>query len=95
MPFPLVEDKVLAHGFTPLNNSKALPLILFCGTPYPAARGFWEAVKSDLHPFRSVGETIFREGKEQIDAWMRDKPSVKCYGLSLGGALAYYLGKVV
>lgn len=90
---PLVEDKVLAHGFTPVNNSKALPLILFCGTPYPAARGFWEAIKSDLHPFRSVGETIFREGKEQIDAWMGDKPNVKCYGLSLGGALAYYLGK--
>ncbi len=89
----LVEDKVLAYGFTPLDNEKALPLILFCGTPYPAAKGFWEAVKSDLHPFRSVGETIFLEGKDSIDAWMGSKPKVKCYGLSLGGALAYYLGK--
>ncbi len=89
----LVENKVLAYGLTPLDNEKALPLILFCGTPYPAAKGFWEAVKSDLHPFRSVGETIFLEGKDSIDAWMGPKPKVKCYGLSLGGALAYYLGK--
>jgi hypothetical protein len=89
----LVEDKVLAYGLTPLDNEKALPLILFCGTPYPSAKGFWEAVKSDLHPFRSVGETIFLEGKDSIDAWMGSKPTVKCYGLSLGGALAYYLGK--
>jgi hypothetical protein len=89
---PLVEDKILAYGFTPLNNEKALPLILFRGTPYPAARGFWEAIKSDLHPFRSVGETLFIKGRKSIDAWMGDKPSVKCYGLSLGGALAYYLG---
>ena len=90
---PLVEDKVLAYGLIPVNNPKALPLILFCGTPYPAAKGFWEAIKSDLHPFRSVGETIFLQGKERIDAWMENKPSVNCYGLSLGGALAYYLGK--
>ncbi len=92
-PIPLVEDKVLAYGFTPVHTGKALPLILFCGTPYPAARGFWEAVKSDLHPFRSVGENIFLEGRDRIDAWMGDKPHVKCYGLSLGGALAYHLGK--
>jgi hypothetical protein len=89
----LVEHKVLAYGMTPLDNEKALPLILFCGTPYPAAKGFWEAVKSDLHPFRSVGETIFLEGKESINAWMGSRPKVKCYGISLGGALAYYLGK--
>lgn len=90
---PLIEDKVLAHGLTPINHPQAEPLILFCGTPYPAAPGYWEAVKSDLHPFRSVGETIFLKGKETIDDWMRDKPHVKCYGHSLGGALAYYLGK--
>jgi len=89
---PLVVDKVLAYGFTPIDNPKALPLILFCGTPYPAARGFWEAIRSDLHPFRSVGEDIFRKGRDSIDAWMAKKPSVKCYGLSLGGALAYHLG---
>jgi len=89
----LVEYKVLAYGLTPLENEKALPLILFCGTPYPAAKGFWEAIKSDLHPFRSVGETIFLKGKDSIDAWMGSRPQVKCYRLSLGGALAYYLGK--
>ncbi len=93
VPISLVEDKVLAYGLTPVENPKALPLILFCGTPYPAARGFWEAVKSDLHPFHSVGETIYRKGKTRIDAWMAKKPLVKCYGLSLGGALAYHLGK--
>ncbi|MBS0649083.1 MAG: hypothetical protein JSS10_07680 [Verrucomicrobia bacterium] len=92
-PIPLVEDKVLAYGLTPVSNPKALPLILFCGTPYPAAKGFWEAIKSDLHPFRSVGESIFLEGRERIDAWMNKKPQVKCYGLSLGGALAYHLGR--
>jgi hypothetical protein len=92
-PITLVKDKVLAYGLTPLKNQKALPLILFCGTPYPAAKGFWEAVKSDFHPFRSVGETLFMQGKNRIDAWMNQKPRVNCYGLSLGGALAYHLGK--
>ena len=93
LPISLVEDEVLAYGLTPVDNPKADPLILFCGTPYPAGRGFWEAIKSDLHPFRSVGETIYRKGKSRIDAWMAKKPHVKCYGLSLGGALAYHLGK--
>ena len=92
VPISLIEDKVLAYGLTPIEHPKADPIILFCGTPYPAAKGFWEAVKSDLHPFRSVGETIYKKGKLRIEAWMAKKPHVKCYGLSLGGALAYHLG---
>ncbi len=90
---PLVENKIVAHGLIPL-NPEAEPLILFSGTPYPAATGFWQAVKSDLHPFRPVGEDIFLQGKHHIAAWMDGKTHVNCYGMSLGGALAYHLGNL-
>jgi hypothetical protein len=88
---PLVQNRMMAYGLIPLDGSD--PLLLFCATPYPAAQGFWEAIKSDLHPFRSVGENLFLEGGEAIDHFMQGKTHVQCYGVSLGGALAYHLGR--
>ena len=93
-PIPLVKNRVLAYGLTPIENSQTDPILLFCATPYPAAQGFWEAIKSDLHPFRSVGENLFNQGLDAITAWMEGKSHVQCYGVSLGGALAYHLGRI-
>lgn len=90
---PLIEDQVYAHGLIPLDHPDAYPILLFRGTPYPAARGFTEAVFSDFHPLASVGETIFKKGKRRINDWMAGKSEIKCYGISLGGALTYHMGK--
>lgn len=90
-PIPLIQNQITAYGLTPLDGSD--PLLLFCATPYPAAQGFWAAIKSDLHPFRSVGETLFLQGSGALELWMKDKLHVQCYGVSLGGALAYHFGR--
>ncbi len=89
---PLIEGKIRAYGLDPTQD-KASPMLVFQGTPYPAASGFFEAIWSDLHPTKSVGEDIFKQGKPQIDQWLAGKEKVECYGLSLGGALAYHAGQ--
>ncbi|HNA62240.1 MAG TPA: hypothetical protein PKW79_04110 [Rhabdochlamydiaceae bacterium] len=89
----LVEDEIHAVGLIPTAHQDAYPILIFRGTPYPAAKGFWKAVFSDLHPFRSVGEDLYQAGKKNIHLWMEGKPHIKCYGMSLGGALCYHLGK--
>lgn len=86
----LIEHKIVAYGLESMEND--VPLLIFRGTPYPAAAGFFEAMWSNVHPIRSVGEDIFLQGKPVLDAWMQGKPWVECYGLSLGGALAYHAG---
>ncbi len=88
---PLIMGKMVAYGLIP-KHSQNVPLLLFQGTPYPSASGFWNALMSDLHPFRSIGEDIFLKAKPFIEEWMRGKEGVKCYGLSLGGALGYHFG---
>ncbi len=90
---PLLRDQIHALGLIPLSNKEAYPILIFCGTPYPAAKGFWESLVSDLHPFRSVGESIYLAGKKNIHTWMEGKPHIKAYGISLGGSLCYHLGK--
>lgn len=90
---PIVKDAFLAYGLKAIESPHSDPLLLFCPTPYPAAQGFWEAIKSDLHPFYTVGENLFHQGKEVLENWMKDQKHVHCYGVSLGGALAYHLGR--
>lgn len=90
---PLVKGKIFAYGLTPLKEGEGNPILCFRGTPYPAALGFWEAILSDFHPFQSIGYDIFSSGKDTINHWIQDKTHVLCYGLSLGGTLAYHLGK--
>lgn len=89
---PLVKRKILAYGLTPVNHPKARPILLFCGTPYPASRGFWHGIKSDIDPFYWVGWELFKKGKPRIDDWMQKHEEVDCFGVSLGGALGYYAG---
>lgn len=89
---PLVQGEVYAYGMQPVDEAQALPILIFRGTPYPSAQGFLEAIWSDLHPIKSIGEEIFEKGKIELDQWMEGKPKVECYGMSLGGALAYHAG---
>jgi hypothetical protein len=88
---PLGKENIKAYGLEPQDGSA--PLLLFPPTPYPAARGFWEAIKSDLSPFHSVGETLFKKGESELSHWMQGKSSVQCYGVSLGGAMAYLFAR--
>ncbi len=89
---PLIEGEIWAYGLEPVEEKKAPPILIFRGTPYPAAPGFLEALWSDLHPVKSIGEEIFQKGKPHLDKWMESKSKVDCYGMSLGGALAYHAG---
>ncbi len=90
---PLVKGEINAYGLEPVDdNPKASSILVFCGTPYPAASGFLEAIWSDLHPIKSIGEEIFQQGRAELDRWMEGKSKVDCYGMSLGGALAYHAG---
>ncbi len=90
---PLVRDEIYAYGLEPIDEPKADPILIFQGTPYPAAHGFLEALWSDLHPIKSIGEEIFTQGKPALDLWLTGKEKVDCYGTSLGGALAYHAGQ--
>lgn len=93
---PLIKGQIHAYGLEPISDSegsaKASPVLIFRGTPYPAASGFLEAIWSDLHPVKSIGEEIFQKGRCELDRWMEGKSHVDCFGMSLGGALAYHAG---
>ncbi len=89
---PLIRGQIYAYGLTPETDSLAHPILIFRGTPYPAAKGFLEAIWSDLHPIKSIGQEIFDKGRPALDLWMADKSKVDCFGMSLGGALAYHAG---
>ncbi|MGR3973143.1 MAG: hypothetical protein QRY72_00985 [Candidatus Rhabdochlamydia sp.] len=89
---PLIEDKIIAYGLTPIDCEKAPSLLIFRGTPYPAAPGFLEALFSDFHPACSIGKDIFEAGREKLDLWMKGRGKINCFGMSLGGSLAYHMG---
>ncbi len=91
---PMIDGEIYAYGLEPQDEPRAKPILIFRGTPYPAARGFLEAIWSDLHPIKSIGEEIFEKGSHALDLWMQGKEDVDCYGLSLGGAIAYHAGQV-
>ncbi|MGH2638626.1 MAG: hypothetical protein ACRDF4_05010, partial [Rhabdochlamydiaceae bacterium] len=52
---PLIESEIYAYGLEPIDEPKAFPILIFRGTPYPAAKGFLEAVWNDLHHIKSIG----------------------------------------
>lgn len=89
---PLVKGEIYAYGLEPQGEPHAAPILIFRGTPYPAAQGFLEALWSDLHPIKSIGQEIFEKGRASLDRWMEGKEKVDCFGMSLGGALAYHTG---
>lgn len=85
-------DRVFSYGLTPLNHPEAHPHLIFMGTTYPAGQGFGTQVSTDLKPFETVGESIYRTGKARILEWM-DVQTKKIYvnGVSLGGSLSLIL----
>ena len=89
---PLIKGEINAYGLEPQDEPRAVPILIFRGTPYPTAQGFLEALWSDLHPIKSVGQEIFERGRAALDSWMEGKEKVDCFGMSLGGALAYHAG---
>lgn len=89
-------DPYYACGLAPLENPSAVPHLVFMGTPPPTTRGVTHAEFTDVIPGRSVGESVYQEGKETIEGWVDDivaitgkKPHV--YGQSLGGSLCQML----
>jgi len=82
-------DRVFAYGLEPLINKNAQPHLIFMGTTYPAGQGFWEQIKSDLRPFRTVGYSLYKSGRKKISEWI-DKQNKKpgACGVSLGGTLS-------
>lgn len=88
---PLIAGKINAYGLEPQTPDMS-PILVFRSTPYPAAAGFLEAILSDFNPTQSIGEDIFEKGRPALDKWIHGKAKVECYGMSLGGALAYHAG---
>ena len=87
----VLSGEIKAFGLTPSNqNPKAHPVLIFRGTPYPALPGFLDAVLSDVHPWKDVGEDLFEKSKSNLANWITGKVKVDAYGISLGGALASF-----
>lgn len=84
-----------AWGFVPQEEEKAFPLLLFRGTSYPSDEGAYIDYKADFTPGLSIGELIYREGKENIRAFIERFPEkiIQLHGQSLGGALALLTGE--
>lgn len=81
---------VSAIGLTPVDDMQASPILSFLGTTYPAGNGFSATIKADFTPNMSVGEDVYRQGKEKIGLWFTNKNNVHLIGTSLGGALAFH-----
>lgn len=87
------QDRVFAYGFEPINQPEAVSHLAFAGTSYPSGQGFGESIYADLEPLTTVGESLYRSGKQSITAWLdsQNGHSIHVCGASLGGALALLL----
>lgn len=86
------EDRVFAYGLEPVGCDEVEPQLIFMGTTYPAGQGFMTQLNTDLEGFETVGNSLYRTGRERITAWLnqQNKKTHVC-GTSLGGALALLL----
>lgn len=81
---------ISAIALSPISDTYAPSILSFIGTTYPAGDGFSATIKADFTPKMSVGEDVYRQGKEKIAAWFKDKTNVHVVGTSLGGAMAFH-----
>lgn len=81
---------ISAIGFSPINDKQAPPILSFLGTTFPAGNGFCATVLGDFTPKMSVGEDVYRQGKDKITHWFKNKANVHVIGISLGGAMAFH-----
>lgn len=81
-----------ALSLTPMDNPKAMPILAFIGTTYPAGSGFVATLLADCTPFLSVGHAPYLWGRKSLKDYL-EKKNVKfqVVGTSLGGALATHL----
>jgi len=86
------KDRVFAYGLEPLFHNKAESHLIFMGTTYPAGQGFLPQVKTDTKGFETVGESLYRTGRERIHKWLStQKNKIHVCGVSLGGSLSLLL----
>lgn len=90
----MLGSQIPALGLKPKNEPNSSPMLIFRGTPYPSAPGFFLSIFTDGTPFHSVGETIFNYcgGKKTVDKWINEAShkfgKVDLFGQSLGGAFS-------
>lgn len=84
-------DRVFAYGLDPIFQKKAESHLIFMGTTYPAGQGFLTQVNTDAKGFESVGETLYRTGRERIQNWLSQQQMTHICGVSLGGSLSLLL----
>lgn len=86
------QDRVFAYGLEPVGNDAAGSHLIFMGTTYPAGQGFITQLNTDLEGFETVGNSLYRTGRERITAWLdKQNKNTHVCGTSLGGALALLL----
>ncbi len=82
---------LMAYGLIPTDYS-APPILLIKGTTYPADKGCFLSILTDINPCGSVGSGAFQWfAGERIEKWLQDNASenrAEVMGTSLGGALS-------
>ncbi|ASQ45616.1 hypothetical protein [Legionella clemsonensis] len=86
------EDRVFAYALEPITDENAEPHLVFMGTTYPAGQGFSEQVNTDLKGFDTVGNQLYRSGRNRLLTWLSTQSKkVRVCGTSLGGSLSLLL----
>jgi len=94
LPTPIPTSPMVAYGLIPIDDEQAPPLFLFHGTPPPTISGALLSYMADYTPFFNVGDLIYDPAKEVISQWIgAQNQTVHVYGISLGGSLAYHVGR--
>lgn len=82
---------MFAYGLVPKEEGISAKL-LFKQTTYPADRGAFLSILSDVNPGASIGEYAFHMGFSALEGWFERHSSPDCkadvFGQSLGGSLA-------
>ncbi len=84
-----------AYGLMPLTQN-VHPMLIFKSTPHPTGKSSLLAMMADFTPGFSVGEGLYKLAKKKLATWVREnhckyRETIKVYGQSLGGSLAYFL----
>lgn len=86
------EDRVFAYGLEPLRDTQAEPHLIFMGTTYPAGQGFIDQVDTDMDGFGTVGNKLYRSGRERLSNWIKAQGrKIHVCGTSLGASLSLLL----
>jgi hypothetical protein len=86
-----------AYALIPIKNSGSThPLLVFKSTPYPSCKTSLLSTLADFTPGFGVGESLYMVCKKKLGKWVRYyhqkfSQTIKVYGQSLGGTLAYHL----